>query len=135
MLKSHAYTSRISPSRIRCACVTELVGIGGEDCNQVAEQYMKHRPSTSKKFYIMHWENRQAIRYSMKCYTSFVKDKGNIEGLVKKRERVMEQLMPTKRAIQEWLKKNSDRIGEKVQDDGLLACIDEVFASIGEGSY
>lgn len=133
-------STRISPSRIRCACVTELVGIGGEDCTQVAQSFMKHRPSTSKKFYIMHWENRQAIRYSMKCYTSFVKHKESIEGFVKEREKIIEQPLPTKEAVQQWLKINKKRImdisGETMdEDEGLINCIDEVFAEIDGIKY
>ena len=125
---------RVSPSRIRCACVTELVGVGGESCTNVAQSFMKHNPTTSKKFYIMHWENRQAIRYSMKCYTSFIKDEGSIKKFVTEREKVMEKPLPTKEAVKRWLKVNQERIknlsGESLdKDEGLLSCIKEIFAS------
>ena len=36
-------STRVSPSRLRCAACTELVGVDGENSDNVALHFMKHR--------------------------------------------------------------------------------------------
>ena len=73
---------RISCSRLRCAVVTDLVGISGEDCDAVAQHFMKHRPSTSRKFYINRWATIESMRIAMKCHSRFI-DYENTDGVIK----------------------------------------------------
>lgn len=102
-----AKSARVSPSRIRCAVVTDLVGVNGEKCSTVAEQFMKHRHTTSKKFYISYWANRESMRLSMKCYSRFmVKD---VDSVVQEREKLMSCPPPNKSKIEHWLKENSKK--------------------------
>jgi len=88
VLKAGDKYSRVSPSRIRCAVVTELVGAGGENTAAIARDFMKHRESTSMKFYIQHWANREAMRISMKCYNTFCPPKVDMEKAVEHNEKV-----------------------------------------------
>ena len=60
-------SKRISPSRIRCGCLTELVCVQEADVEEVAPEFMKHRPSTARKFYLMHHQNREAI-FVLQCF-------------------------------------------------------------------
>lgn len=96
---------------------------------------MKHRPSTSKKFYIMHWQNREAIRYSMKCYTSFLSNT-NIKNYALEREELLKKPMPTKARIKSHTKeKIKNMFGESITDPGLDACVDELSNSGIEGYF
>lgn len=120
---------RVSPSRIRCAVVTDLV-VGGEDASTVAQEFMKHRLSTSKKFYIQHWGSQESMRISMSCYTKFL---NNIDckKIQDDRERHMSKnKAPTKIEVKSWLKENERKFHllgmDMEQDKNLSGCIDEM---------
>ena len=83
---------RVSPSRLRCTCVTELVGVTWENSDDVTLHFMKHRPSTSRKFYMAYWENREALRLSMKCHSSFVNLTKDHKKRIDRRDALLQKL-------------------------------------------
>jgi len=121
--------SRVSPSRVRCAVVTDLV-VGGENASTVAQEFMKHRLSTSKKFYIQHWGNQESMRISMSCYTKFLKNI-DCKKIQDDRERHMSKnKAPTKIEVKSWLRENERKfslLGMDIEkDENLKGCIDEM---------
>ena len=131
-------TTRISPSRLRCSVVTDLVGVNGENCAVVAEQFMKHRESTSKKFYISHWANRESMRLSMKCYSRFLTK--DVEPIVKERKNLMTCTPPNKCQILRWMKENAKKIKSTFNNDldddaGLLECLGEMDEDEGNVNF
>ena len=129
-------STRVSPSRIRCAVVTDLVGVNGEKCSTVAEQFMKHRETTSRKFYICHWANRESMRLSMNCYSRFIKK--DVAAVAEERNKLMSLPPPKKSKIVDWMRKNSEKIkktfdNDMEKDEGLLNCLQEM--SEDEGNY
>ena len=53
---------------IHYTCIT---GIGDEDLETLANTFMKHNPNTCKKFYVKAWSQRESVRLSMKCISTF----------------------------------------------------------------
>lgn len=86
----------------------------------------------------MHWQNQEAIRYSMKCYTSFLSNT-NIKNYALEREELLKKPMPTKARIKSWLAHTEEKIknmfGESIADPGLDACVDELTDSGIEGYF
>ncbi|XP_066924386.1 uncharacterized protein [Clytia hemisphaerica] len=122
--------TRVSPSRLRCAACTELVGVDGENSDNVALHYMKHRPGTSRKYYTAYWENREALRISMKCYSKFLPSK-ETERIVADRNRMLaQQKPPSKNDMKKWFNNMAKLIqgstGKKYTDDRLMACFDDL---------
>uniref|UniRef100_A0A7M5XG57 Uncharacterized protein n=1 Tax=Clytia hemisphaerica TaxID=252671 RepID=A0A7M5XG57_9CNID len=67
-------SKRCSPTRIRHAIATELAGHDQEKLETVSRIFMQNRPTTTAKFYIMHFQQRESVRLSMKLYE---KTRGN----------------------------------------------------------
>lgn len=70
----HIFRKRISATLIRQSIATEIVGLGEENLETFCTSFMKHRPTTSTKSYVVNWSEREAARLSMKCYQTFVED-------------------------------------------------------------
>jgi|GEM_PF-6503025 len=60
--------TRVSATRIRMAVLTALVSIPEASLNSIANHFMMHKESTSKKFYVQRWSVKEAWRYSMQCF-------------------------------------------------------------------
>lgn len=102
------------------ACAVEKVG----------PDFMKHRPSTSRKYYLMAHQNREAIRYSMKCYTSFLSNPKDVERYSKNRDQMLKRGagLPSLKRMTEFLKDWFVAFGSVVgEDKGLLASLKDVF--------
>jgi hypothetical protein len=128
---------RVSPSLLRCAVVTDLVGINGEDCENVAQHFMKHRATTSKKFYINHWANTESMRLGMKCYSRFLEGV-NVDFVIEQRKKSLnDRLQPTQIQIKRWFKDTCQKIrslsGDEVDDPRLVDCFDLVSPELNEG--
>uniref|UniRef100_A0A7M5UPK2 Uncharacterized protein n=2 Tax=Clytia hemisphaerica TaxID=252671 RepID=A0A7M5UPK2_9CNID len=61
-------SKRCSPTRIRHAVATQLAGYDNEKLDVVAKVFMKNREGTTQKFYVQYWNQREAIRLSMKMF-------------------------------------------------------------------
>lgn len=61
-------SKRCSPTRIRHAIATELAGNDQEKLETVSRIFMKNRPNTTAKFYVINYQQREAVRLSMKLY-------------------------------------------------------------------
>lgn len=58
----------MSPTKIRHSIATHLTAVRSESVDTVATNMMKNRPSTTAKFYVQHWNNREALRLAMHCH-------------------------------------------------------------------
>ena len=59
--------TRISPSRIRKAVATELVENGEHSVHSIANSFMMHNETTSKRYYIQKWNETDAFQMANKC--------------------------------------------------------------------
>lgn len=109
---------RVSPSSLRCAVVTDLVGMEGENCDNIAQFFMKHRPETSRKFYINNWAKQESLRIAMKCYSRFITNP-DLEKVSKERNEMMKCPPPTLNKIKNWLKENN------IDDDKIVQVLKE----------
>ncbi|XP_066934202.1 uncharacterized protein [Clytia hemisphaerica] len=105
---------RISPTKLRHSVATQLAGIEKEDLKTVAMQFMKNRPSTTSRYYVCIWAQREASRLSMKCYGAF-----NISDTALKNAKV-----PTPDETKKWFTQHKAAIkadfGEEIEDEELM---------------
>ena len=73
----HFSLSRISPTKIRHSIATHLTAARNEPVDSLAHNFMKNRPSTTAKFYIQSWNNRESLRMAMQCSDDFTVSSAN----------------------------------------------------------
>lgn len=121
---------RVSASRLRCAVISELVGVAGQDSDIVALHFAKHCPATSRKYYMAHWSNREALRLSMMCYTRFRGETTFGDDIVKERNEMLKKPPPSMKKIVTWLSGMTKALckitGEDFQDKDLMSCLNEL---------
>lgn len=69
------FSKRVSSTLLRQSIATEIAGMGEENLEMLSTAFMKHRPITARKSYIVNWSEREAARISMKCYQKFANSK------------------------------------------------------------
>jgi len=78
---------------------------------------MKNRPSTTSKFYVQNWAQREAVRLSMKCYNKFNLDDMNLKSHI-----------PSQDQVKSWVKRQVSKINadfdENLEDQELFDAID-----------
>lgn len=92
---------------------------------------MKHTPATCRKYYSLLWANREAVRLSLSCAEHFHIDrKINVKMVLKDRERVLNNPLPDKDTVAEWVERQRVRIEkdkeEQLQDPSLQQCFDSM---------
>ena len=112
---------RVSPTKIRISIATELAGFGDENLKTLAETYMKNKESTTRKFYVQHWAQRESLRISMKCADHFNLNKQ--EQLIVSTRNSGRNLSVDASSVTEWIgdlkKKIKNTSGEDLEDDIL----------------
>lgn len=118
-LKGEKIFARVSPTKIRHSVATQLAGVGDEDLETLAKQFMKNRPSTTSKYYVQVWAQREASRLSMKCYGEF-----NLMSNFLEKAKV-----PSAEKLKEWISSQKLKIkkdfGNSIEDEDLVTYIDE----------
>ena len=108
---------RVSATRIRQSVATDLVGMGDENLEILATQFMKNRPSTTSKFYVQNWAQRETARLSMKCYGNFKLD-----------DKCLNSKVPSPEDVQKWYQRQTLQVkndfGEEIDDQELLQAIE-----------
>lgn len=116
---------RVSPTKIRISIATELVGLGEENLKTLAETFMKNKESTTRKFYVQHWANRESLRLSMKCMDHF-KMNQHEKALILQRKNIDSRLSTSRIAVENWFgvlkEKIRDFSGEEIEDDLECFC-------------
>ena len=125
---------RVSPTKIRISIATELAGFGDENLKTLAETYMKNKESTTRKFYVQHWAQRESLRISMKCANHFNLNKH--EQLIVSTRNSGSNLSVDAFSVTEWIgdlkKKIKNTSGEDLEDD--ILCIQTVNKAVAESA-
>ena len=91
--------------------------MGDENLDTLASQFMKNRPSTTSKFYVQNWAQRETVRLAMKCYGNFKLDDKHLNSTV-----------PTSDEVQKWYQRQTSQVkkdfGEEIIDEELIAAIE-----------
>jgi len=91
--------------------------MGDENLETLATEFMKNRPSTTSKFYVQNWAQRETARLSMKCYGSFNLDDKHLNSKV-----------PSSEDVQKWYQRQTLQVqkdfGEEINDQELLEAIE-----------
>jgi integrase len=75
----------VSCSRLRTAIATEMAGYQQEDLKTFANCFMMHKESTSRKYYILNFSQREGVRCAMRCMDVFLgNSKSKITSAVEK---------------------------------------------------
>lgn len=76
-----------------------------------------------------YWENREALRLSMKCYSSFVNLSKDDKNRIDRRDALLQKKTPSKNQLQKWFhdftKIIEETTHEKIVDEGLLHCYED----------
>uniref|UniRef100_A0A7M5WQZ8 Uncharacterized protein n=1 Tax=Clytia hemisphaerica TaxID=252671 RepID=A0A7M5WQZ8_9CNID len=96
------------------------------DYDRFAELFMKHRATTSKKFYVTRFNHREAIQMSLKCYEVFGIDK-TLQTEAKKFAKSIKTTSSNAGKLKDWLKKNITMIKEETGED---ACDEEIVEEL-----
>lgn len=93
-----------------------LLGVGKEDLQTLATEFMKNRPATTSRYYVQIWAQREASRISMKCYGTF-----NITDALKSTK------VPSPGKIKSWFNNQKEIVrkdfGTLVEDENLAKAI------------
>ena len=85
---------------------------------------MKNRPSTTAKFYVQFWNNRESLRLAMQCYNDFTPE-GTVSSTntEKEPETFVEVMESSPEKVQNWLETQEKQIlenfNERIFDDNL----------------
>ncbi|XP_066911330.1 uncharacterized protein [Clytia hemisphaerica] len=112
VLKFGNLDQSVSPTRIRIAVATEFANNKDIDFDTFATHFMKHKPSTSRKFYVQRYMQREAILISLKCYDAF----GINESLRKAATTIRKKIKPGKpkpELLRTWMKDNAKRFAQE----------------------
>ena len=124
--------TRVSPTRIRCACATFGCKIDGIDSGYFAKHFMKNKEDTTQMHYNLYANHREALKLAMLIGDTFevggvkkVALKADVEKLtcaIYKSEKVM----PERDEILSWINKNNSL------DSKELAAMMEILDTVPE---
>ncbi|XP_066926114.1 DNA ligase 1-like isoform X2 [Clytia hemisphaerica] len=106
VLKFEKLDPNISPTRVRIAMATEFANNKDIDFDVFATHFMKHKPSTSRKFYVQRYMQREAILMSLKCYDAFGIDENLKKAALAVRAKVKSGKTKPE-VVREWMKENA----------------------------
>jgi len=130
----------VSPTKIRHSIATHLTAARNEPVDSLAHNFMKNRPSTTAKFYIQSWNNRESLRMAMQCVEDFTisnvtesttqsEISDSTVSSATSNESFLEIMEASPEKVSEWIAKQSEEILETFNEMILDDNLDDVLES------
>ena len=109
---------------MRMSVITEIVALGKDNVETIANCFAKHGEKVCKKYYIQAFSERSAARISWDCY-SLYKSQDNLKAAAAIRTKKLKTAsLPTVSKIKNWIEEAVSRIridsNTNVEDKNLM---------------